>query len=438
MNRGSFSYLGSMSASTMFSSNAIGRSSYQSALSSIPASAVGLLSMLSDPSSVVRSAALRSLLKCVDTQWHEVAESLPDFEAISEDMTWSEEDRQCAAAIASRVYFHLEEPIHALRLAIASGKTQHWAVNATRDAYTESLVRAAIQLYVQLRTEDATLSTSSKSATAVTTTTSKQTKEQQSDTVDIAQLEQVVDAMLERCYADREYTHALGIALESQHAVKLQQVLSRSFSSSTNADIQATLQYALHACVHLVSSKAFRLQALEVLADEYSKYINTASFSANTSSSPDWSTYCKIYQMLNRPQVVANIIDTLLSNDNKKKEWDVLMAYQLSFDLVNSGDMGFVNRVASFLTVRDEKVLKVLVGGFSGELGLSFLHKQSDTDPLIMENLKKSLDEKGGRNSVLHNCAVISHSYMNAGTTNDVFLRDHLDWMKKASNWYVC
>jgi len=417
----------------MFASNTFGRSSYQSALGTIPASALGLLSMLSDPSSAVRSAALRSLLKCVDTQWHEVAESLPDLEAISEDMMWSEEDRQYAAAIASRVYFHLEEPIHALRLAIVSGKTQHWAVNATRDAYTESLVRAAIQLYVQLRTEGASTSSSVAVSTSTTTSTSKQPKEQQSDMVDIAQLEQVVDAMLERCYADREYTHALGIALESQHADKLQQVLSRSFSCSTDSEIQATLQYALHACVNLVSSKAFRLQALEVLAEEYSTYINSTSFS--TTNSPDWSTYCKIYQMLNRPQVVANIIDTLLSNDSKKKELDILMAYQLSFDLVNSGDMGFVNRVASALTVRDEKVLKVLVGGFSGELALSFLHKQSDTDPLIMENLKKSLDEKGGRNSVLHNCAVISHSYMNAGTTNDVFLRDHLDWMKKASNW---
>lgn len=76
------------------------------------------------------------------------------------------------------------------------------------------------------------------------------------------------------------------------------------------------------------------------------------------------------------------------------------MAYQRSFNLVNSGDMGFVSRVASSLTVSNEKVLKVLVGVFSGELGLSFLHKQSDTDPLIMENLKKTLDEKGGQNSV--------------------------------------
>ena len=57
---------------------------------------------------------------------------------------------------------------------------------------------------------------------------------------------------------------------------------------------------------------------------------------------------------------------------------------------------------------------------------------------LIMDQLRKALDERGNaRNSVLHNCGVGTHAVLNAGTTNDAFLRDHLDWMKKASNWYV-
>jgi 26S proteasome regulatory subunit N2 len=70
-------------------------------------------------------------------------------------------------------------------------------------------------------------------------------------------------------------------------------------------------------------------------------------------------------------------------------------------------------------------------------LALSFLHKHSNADRRIMEDLKKAMEERGGggRNSILHNAAVITHSYLYAGTTNDSFLRDHLDWMKKASNW---
>lgn len=85
---------------------------------------------------------------------------------------------------------------------------------------------------------------------------------------------------------------------------------------------------------------------------------------------------------------------------------------------------------------RYDKANRVLTGGFACELSLSFLHKNSNSDRLIMDNLKKSLEERGvGRNSVLHNCAVVTHSYLNAGTTDDSFLRDHLEWMKKASNW---
>ena len=113
--------------------------------------------------------------------------------------------------------------------------------------------------------------------------------------------------------------------------------------------------------------------------------------------------------------------------------------------MVDSGDQAFVSRVAEALTAKKtpensdrwDQVDKVMTGGFSSELALSFLHKHSQADRLIMETLKKSLEERGsgGRSSVLHNAAVVTHSYLHAGTTNDTFLRDYLDWMKKASNW---
>jgi 26S proteasome regulatory subunit N2 len=83
---------------------------------------------------------------------------------------------------------------------------------------------------------------------------------------------------------------------------------------------------------------------------------------------------------------------------------------------------------------------RILTSGFISELHLSFLYKSSHSDPLIMSNLKKTLEERsaglGGRTSILHNCAVATHGYLNLGTTGDGFLRDNLEWMKKASNWY--
>ena len=127
-----------------------------------------------------------------------------------------------------------------------------------------------------------------------------------------------------------------------------------------------------------------------------------------------------------------------------------LLGYQLCVDLIESGDQNFVNQVQQTLPEKGEESVtlsdehwthlesakRILSGGLASELALSFMHKNTNSDTLIMQNLKKALEERGSsRNSLLHNCAVLTHSYLNAGTTNDAFLRDNLEWMKKASNW---
>ena len=130
--------------------------------------ASGLLAMLSEPSPQLVSAALTKLLAVVDTLWHEVAESLPDLEAIAEGASATSSSaadsaddvavpgldlpsRRTAAAIASRVYFHLEEPVQSLRLALDAGP-QHFnpaAEGSRGDPYVECLVGAALEAYVK-------------------------------------------------------------------------------------------------------------------------------------------------------------------------------------------------------------------------------------------------------------------------------------------------
>ena len=70
--------------------------------------------------------------------------------------------------------------------------------------------------------------------------------------------------------------------------------------------------------------------------------------------------------------------------------------------------------------------------GFGVDLVLNFLSSQSQMDALILKEIKDALD---ARNMVLHNAVVVAHAYMAAGTTNTAFLREHLEWMGKASNW---
>lgn len=50
----------------------------------------------------------------------------------------------------------------------------------------------------------------------------------------------------------------------------------------------------------------------------------------------------------------------------------------------------------------------------------------------VLKAIKTSIE---GRSNVLHNATIVSHAYMNAGTTKDNFLRENLEWLGKAKNW---
>ena len=134
------------------------------------ATASGWIALLQEPDVVLRSHALNKLLDCVGTLWHEVAECLPDLEAIAEDLDLPLNMRQTSAAVASRVFFHLEEPSQALRLALEAGEA-HFDLNI-KTPYVDRLVTAALDAYIQERRrllvedEKATIQSTSESFAA--------------------------------------------------------------------------------------------------------------------------------------------------------------------------------------------------------------------------------------------------------------------------------
>ena len=113
--------------------------------------ASGWIALLQEDDLQLRTLALHKLLSTVDTLWHQVAESLPDLEALSEDMELPTELRQTAAAVASRVFFHLEEPQQALRLALQAGPAHFDVVQQQQSPYVQRLVAAALDAYTAAR-----------------------------------------------------------------------------------------------------------------------------------------------------------------------------------------------------------------------------------------------------------------------------------------------
>lgn len=381
------------------------------------ATASGYIALLQEPNVSLRKHALNKLLSCVDTLWHEVAECLADLETIAENLDLPLEMRQTAAAVASRIFFHLEEPTQALQLALEAGEA-HFDLQ-TKTPYVERLITAALDAYVQERRK----------------LFGEETKKDSEELgIPMDQLQAMVFRLLEFSCAEGKYEHALGVALEAHETSKVRDILLSSGPSAT------LLKYALESSVKIVTSKSFRQEALAVIAE-----CLTLVLKDQTSKSA-YVDLVVVYQLLGKPESVADVLAQLL----KGTEEDALLGFQLCFDLVDTGDQAFVTRVANVLKTkmpeesndspykeRWAQVERVMIGGFSSELALSFLHKQSHADRFIMETVKKSLEDRGsgGRSSLLHNAAVMTHCYLHAGTTNDAFLRDYLDWMKKASNW---
>ena len=79
-----------------------------------------------------------------------------------------------------------------------------------------------------------------------------------------------------------------------------------------------------------------------------------------------------------------------------------------------------------------ESIGDILTGKKTIELNLEFLYRNNRTDKHILNKLKDSLE---ARNSIFHTAVTLANAFMHAGTTNDRFFRDNLEWLGKAVNW---
>jgi len=139
----------------------------------------------------------------VDYAWHEIADTLPKIESFVEDTSFPE--RPLAASVASKVFYYLEEFDEALRLALESGDL--FDLN-DRSKYVETLINKCIDRYIKLR-QDLTESASS-------------------NIVIDEKMERVIEKMFKRCFEDKKWKQAIGIALESRRLDKLRDAIEQS------------------------------------------------------------------------------------------------------------------------------------------------------------------------------------------------------------------
>lgn len=350
-------------------------------------------------SSILQQRALEALAGLVDTHWSEMASVLPDLEALP-----------AAAGIASRVWYYLGEPASALRVAVTAGVD--WNSSAA-SPYATCLTQTALDAYMDLRKrqdED---------------TEMKADDDDDDHGLSLEQLEPLVRNCLTAACAAGAYRPALGVCLAAEWSEPLATVLEEAIAKKNDT---AILTYAWEQ-VQRASGKVFRQQAAQVIVGLLEAQSKDSSIS---------QLQVTIYQWLQEPAKVAQV----LQQQNPQT-----LALQLAFDMHDSGDYVFCKAVAEALPSGDAEdttqpstpLYQILAQGFVHDAQLSFLHKQNHADRSVVEWIKQKLEERSSSTarSLLHNATVVAHSYVYAGTTNDAFLRDNLDWMKKASNWCV-
>jgi len=377
------------------------------------ASAAGILSLLDEEDYELKELALDRLNQIVDQFWAEISESIRKIEGLYEDDKFT--NRQLAALIASKVYYHLNEFDDSLQFALGAGNL--FDVNKKDDEYINKIIAKAIDTYISQRVKNI---------------------EAKKDVVTIDErLKDIVERMFNRCFQDGEYKQALGIAIESRRVDKLREAITKS------GKVHEMLLYCFDVAMNLITSRDFRQTLLITLVDLFL-----------AESEPNYVGVIQCLTFLDDANQTASILKKLVSINLgrvDKDDTNALIAYQIAFDLQDRAPQHFLKSIIEQLAssvdsskvdnattddsttyeARVNKLLNILSGKATISLHVDTLNRQNRADIQILNNIKSSFE----RNSILHSATISSNAFMHSGTTVDRFLRENLEWLGKASNW---
>lgn len=209
-----------------------------------------------------------------------------------------------AGLVASKVFYHLGAFEDAFKFALGAGDL--FDVNS-RSEYVETMIAKCIDFYIQQRVAFIDAPNDAKPVDA--------------------RLEAIVNRMIQRCLDDNQHRQALGIALETRRMDIFEAAITRS------EDINSMLAYAFQVAMSLIQNRAFRNTVLRCLVKLY-----------RSLAVPDYVNMVQCLIFLEDPLAVAEILDKLTtSNDH-----DVLMGYQIAFDLYESATQQFLTQASIF------------------------------------------------------------------------------------------
>ena len=272
-------------------------------------SASGIISLLDEPQPELKEYALHKLNDIVDEFWPEISEAIVKVESLCEDKSFR--NRDLAALLASKIYYHLGSFDDCLAYAISANNL--FDINI-KSEYVDTIISKCIDHYAKNRVQNLLVKPGDKT-----------------QKVDIdPRLEGIVNRMFERCFAHKQYKQVLGLALETRRM----DVFERSIT--TSQDVPTMLSYAFRVCMSLIENRQFRDEVLRILVRLYRNL-----------EKPDYINMIQCLIFLDDAKSVADILDKLTRSE---KSEDALMAYQIAFDLYESGTQQYLIRVTQAIS----------------------------------------------------------------------------------------
>ncbi|KAJ5564991.1 hypothetical protein N7513_001233 [Penicillium frequentans] len=344
-------------------------------------SAAGLVGFLSEPDPELKVYALKSLDSQIDLLWTEVVNAVPEIEALYEDESFPE--RELAALVASKVYYHLQEYNESMVLALGAGKLFKLDNGGE---YEETIIAKCVDTFISLSAaqnpsagdhsahlnqsfpasgEGATSTSASltspitpftKSALPSKSLLSRQEVPgidaahpggedisiQHADTPLIlkrgvqGQLQAIIERLFEECFRQKRYRQVIGIAIEAKSLDVLRMSIIRASEDEKkqqgeSRQSEELMEYVLDICMGIVQERAFRNEILKLILELL-----------NEIPAPDYFSIAKCVVYLNEHSMASVILRQLVEKGDPRS---LAVAYQISFDLYDNSTQEFLQKV---------------------------------------------------------------------------------------------
>ena len=358
--------------------------------------ATSFLALLQEDDNQMKSLALDKINLLVDQHWPEISDYIRLFKDYFEKNILPNKQK-LIALILSKLYYNLEDYTSAVEWALKSEDNFDIKENSL---YVHTILKKMLDQYIEIKKHNFFNRENLK-------------------LID-NRINNIIENVFNDCIKDNRLYQALGFCVESYDLNRL------TIAIESSNEILKNINFVYDIAQNYVVNKDYK----SVLVDHVLKLLIKHAKRGYMEI-----TSCQF--LLNNSDALASTLLTIL------KEEDPSIAYQICFDLYDNQNPSYLRLLKNKInSINAEKKLgledkiknidDILTGEISRNIILKTLKKYNHFDLKAMEDIMK-LVEKG---TALENLGVIlTNSFCNSHTGNEEFIKKHMDFVTKATNW---